>query len=306
MEKMKLLTFTRSRNTADTDPGQEYIFSRVFDDENKKIDYTNYSYKTYDEFLSLILQRKEKCLYIDDWAESNILNNLFDSADPFRDYLLQIYQDQKESYEQYYFYISLDKLRQIIENDVMEDGRSLSSNKKLHLKSDLSFIFDFNKYIGKNNENVSLYLTYDENNSEYQKGISYIGVGEIKDFSKQIENKEVTTEYKFTYYEFNFINVEVFKNISKITVYGPIGTGFLLNRKPYLIYIQDFDNIDIETHYERETLEERLEDLRNGIYELDTHGKILLESITFPKQAIPFIGDDEEEIIRIILYYEDE
>lgn len=280
MEKIKVLNFQPDVNTG---YGKNFIFKDIFTQEaEKKIDYNNYYTISTNTFLETILERQQNCLFKNNWSTD--LKEKFENTLKLEEYLLtyikNIYEERKNQNLSYYYFIPIDLLIEAINNNLSNDE---------YIQEDINYIFNFNKYI-----NEMEYASYIETSSDYRTGQAFIGVNEIKDYSKQLENEEITKIYNFSYYEFNYKEEEVYKSIYKIKLIGPVGTCFLLNYEPYLIYITSLVDPDAE-----------IRDYTKGVYELDTQGQILLESIVFPKDAIPEINGEIKNV-SISLYYEDE
>lgn len=282
MEKIKVLNFQPGPNGQ----GKEYIFKDVFgEEEGQKIDYNNYYTLSSKDFIKIILERHSQCLYLNKWEtlSNQIFKNEITLEGYLLNYLVDIYQERKAENLSYYFFIPIELLINKFYTIITD----------VDAKKDIFYIFNFNQYINETSS-TKVYATYVESDTEYRYGDFFIGFNEIIDYTAQIENEDVRKNYTFSYYEFNYKQDEVYKQIYKIRLIGPVGTCFLLNNEPYLIYISSLMHPEIEPHNYQE-----------GIYELDTQGQILLESIIFPKDAIPEINGEIKNV-SISLYYEDE
>ena len=285
MEKIKILNFQPNIET--NYQGKSFIFKDIFSQEaEKKIDYSNYYTMTSNTFLTTILERQQNCLFKNKWFSD--LTEKFQNISNLEEYLLtcikDIYEERKNQNLSYYYFIPMVSLIEIINDSIPNDYQD-----KADIQNDINYIFNFNKY-----NTGTIYDNYDETSSNYRAGQAFIGVNEIKDYSKQLENEEITKVYNFSYYEFNYKEEEIYKSIYKIKLIGPVGTCFLLNYEPYLIYITSLVDPDAE-----------IRDYTKGVYELDTQGQILLKSIIFPKDAVPEINGEIKNV-SISLYYEDE
>ena len=289
MTKIKNLIYTPNA----ANQGKEFIFDDIFSEEAQiTIDYSNYSTLSFNNYCNEINQRYSVCLNKNN-SKNFLQNNCFDNNfQELKSIIIQLYNDQQNRGIDNYFYIPIQSVINVLQ------GKTSSSL----IKSDINFIFDFNKTIMSNDQGDTWYSVVAESlndgtpNPDYHTGVSYIGVTKLpEDYNKSIE--ETNFNYTFKYFEFNFKQEEIHKLISKIEVYGPIGTCFILNHQPHLIYITQ------SALPEQKVGVETVVDIVHGLYRLDTKGQVLINSITFPKESVPSNSTDRQ--IKILLYYED-
>ena len=288
MTKIKNLIYTPNA----ANKGEEFIFDDIFSKEAQiTIDYSNYSTLSFNNYCNEISQRYDICLNRN--SSKDFLQNYFDNDfQELKNIIIQCYDNQKREEIDNYFYVPVQNIIDILQESVSD---SL-------IRNDINFIFNFNRTIMSNNKgntwysDIAEFLSDGTPNPDYHTGVSYIGVTKLpEDYNKSIE--DTSFNYTFKYFEFNFKQEEIHKLISKIEVYGPIGTCFILNHQPHLIYITQ------SALPEQKVGAETVVDIVHGLYRLDTKGQVLINSITFPKESVP--NDSSDRQVKILLYYED-
>lgn len=283
--------------------GKEFIFDEIFTEEAKKtIDYTNYLTLSFEEYCSQLNERYNMRLYKNEY--SNFFEYYFNNNyQEFQNLIISIYKDQKQNLIDNYFYVSIQEIMEKFQERMLEQFNSQQN----FILSDMDFIFNFNKTIISSSSleysDINEFLDDNDLNPSYHQGIPYIGVTELlQDYDKSITDNQTNNKinYNFRYFEFNFKAEEQHKLISKIELYGPVGTCFILNHQPHLIYITQSALLE-QNHNEETTI-----DIVHGFYRLDTKGQVLLESISFPKDAIPSNITEEEKNVKILIYYDDD